>query len=111
MLVDDEAWNYLLENWPSFADRKLGDSIQGQLDDFRRAIEAGTLGRDDRFLLSRIPVILDAQGRDEIFQLLVGVEQEKVTDIVQKSKRRRAESDGGCIRMLVLLAAFESAPR
>ena len=111
MLVDDDNWNYLLENWPAFADRKLGHFVQCQLDDFRDAINAGTLGRDDRYVISRAPVVVDAQGRDELLQLLIEVEQEKVSDIVQRSKRRRAKSGDDGIRMSVLLSAFESAPR
>lgn len=111
VLVDDDEWNYLLEHWPAFADWKLATFMQNQLDDYRRSVEDGTLGRDDRFLLSRTPITVDAQGCDEILELLLQVEEEKVTEIVERSKERRAQSGEQAIAMSVCIAGFKTSIR
>jgi len=111
MLVDDDAWRYLVEKWPAFADRKLGDFIQAWIDDCRRSIEAGALGRDDHWMISRIPVLVDEQGRDELLELLLQTDSEEVADIVQRSTKRRALSGDKAIRFSVFLAGIQMPPR
>lgn len=111
LLIDDDEWNYLVENWPEFADQTLGELVQVHLDEIRRSVEAGILGRDHRFVLSRTPVIVDAKGREELLELLIQVEKEEVVEIVQRSKERRANTNEDGIPMAVLLSGIPAATR
>lgn len=108
VLIDDDDWKALCENWPTFADRKIGDFIQGHIDDYRDSIEAGTLSRDSDFMISRNPVYVDAIGREELHALLLEVEAERIVEIVRRSKERREKSGEGGVNMSILLAGFET---
>ncbi|HVY96947.1 MAG TPA: winged helix-turn-helix domain-containing protein [Solirubrobacterales bacterium] len=110
VLVDDSDWNRLLEEDPGLADYMLGNFMQAQLDDYRKSIEAGVLGSDDRFLIDRTPVVVDSKGCDELLEALDRFETEVVPDIVQRSAERRDGSDDEAVHMSLCLSLFKTPP-
>lgn len=110
VLIDDDDWNRLVEDNPPFARHYLCSCINEQIDDFRRAVAAGTLGSDDQWCVSRTPVVLDEEGLREAFALARKAEDD-LAAIVQRSAARRREDGTDAIPVSVDLNVFKSVPR
>lgn len=61
-LIDTEEWEELD---PLVAEGILCDIMQKMLDDFVASSRAGVIGADDKFHLTRTPLVLDQEGLEE----------------------------------------------
>jgi hypothetical protein len=66
-LVESRDWHNVSQ---LFADSLLSEITQFIVDDIAASLNARMLGSDDRFHLCRTPVSLDAEGRDEVLEIL-----------------------------------------
>jgi DNA-binding CsgD family transcriptional regulator len=94
VLVDVDDWNRLIDENPPFAKHLLCGFMQSQLDDFRRSVQAGVLGSDDRWHITRDPAVVDDAGLTEALDLADRFQAELV-EIVRRSAERRGGSGGG----------------
>jgi len=108
VLVDVEDWNRLIDENPPFAKHLLCGFMQSQLDDFRRSVQAGVLGSDDRWHITRDPAVVDETGLTEALELADRFQAELV-EIVRRSAERRDGSGGDAIPISACLSVFKSA--
>lgn len=110
VLVDVDDWNRLIEENPPFASHLLCTFMQSQLDDFRQSVQAGVLGSDDRWNITRVPAVVDDAGLDEALGLVDRFEAQLI-EIVRRSAKRRDGADGEAIPISACLSIFKSASR
>jgi hypothetical protein len=105
-LVETEEWEALLEENPAFARHVLGRTMQVQLDDFVLAGQAGTIGEDGSFHMSRTRRVLDAEGLTEALAEKERSRREQ-DEIERRSAERRSETGDDAIVVSDSLALFK----
>lgn len=87
VLVDTDDWLRLCEEDITFAKHLRGTFMQSQLDEFTKSARAGVFEADDRWHLSRNPIVVDPQGQEEALALARRM-QDELAEIVQRSAAR-----------------------
>jgi hypothetical protein len=84
-----------------------GAMLKSVFDDIEEAVKGGTMDeREDRHL-SRTPLVIDRQGRDEVSKLLAET-RDKVLEIQGKASERLADSGGKGLLAKVEMLHFRS---
>lgn len=102
-LIDVEEWEDLD---PVLAEDILCEIVQRMLDDFVIAIRSETVGKDDKFHLTRTPLVVDDQGMREALEAHERVRLE-LLDIQARSAGRLVESKEQGIRLSSSQALFK----
>lgn len=110
VLIDVDDWNRLIDENPPFAKHLLCHFMQSQLDDFRKSVQAGVLGSDDRWHITRNPALVDETGLTEALEL-AGRFQAELAEVVRRSAERREGAEGEAVPISACLSVFKSASR
>jgi hypothetical protein len=86
-------WDRLTEDNPGLAGHLLIEGMQVQVDDFKLALRAKTVGEDEHFHLSRTRRVFDFQGLCEALELREET-RKREDEIERRAAERRAEN--GC---------------
>jgi DNA-binding transcriptional ArsR family regulator len=101
-LISDDDWAQL----PVALRRSLSDSTLSQIaKDLKGAAKAGGFDREN-IHVSRVALTLDAQGWDELSDMLSDV-LERARRLQEQSNKRRKRSDGAAIPTALVLMQFE----
>jgi len=108
-MVDIEEWAELADQSPEVAEVLTDEFMQFIVDDFTASRRASIVGRDEKFWLTRTPLIFDDEGLDEALEAAEAYEA-KITEIAARSAARRESEDGG-IPVSSSIALFKMPPR
>jgi DNA-binding transcriptional ArsR family regulator len=97
-LIETDEWLELLEENPALAEHHLGQFMQVQLDDYVLAIDAGTLGQDERFYITRTRRVLDPTGFVEAMEIRSRADIE-LAEVERRSAERRREDGADAIHV------------
>lgn len=104
VLVDTEDWDRLCAEDVTFAKHLRGTFMQSQLDEFTASAKAGIFEEDDRWHITRNPIVVDAQGQEEALELGRRVQAE-LAEIVQRSTARQSDES---IPMAACISIFRT---
>jgi len=93
-VVDIEEWAELAEQNPEVAEVLTDEFMQTIVDDFTASRRASIVGRDEKFAITRNPLLLDDEGIDEALEA-ASVYEAKMTEIAARSAARLASDDAG----------------
>jgi len=91
-MVDIEEWTELAGADPEVAEVLTDEFMQNIVDDFTASRQAGIVGRDEQFWISRNPHLLDQEGIDEALRAAEAYEAE-MAEIAARSAARRNGSE------------------
>jgi len=97
-LIETDEWDQLVADDPVLAEHLLGEFMQVQLDDYVLAWKQGTLGKDDKFHMSRTRRVVDERGLDEALELYEQA-REGMDQIEQRSAERRSAEGRGAVHI------------
>lgn len=92
--LDLEEWAELSESEPEVAEVLTDEFMQTIVDDFTASRQASIVGRDEKFAITRNPLVLDDEGLEEALEAAAAYEA-KMTDIAARSAARLAPDDHG----------------
>ncbi|HKF82884.1 MAG TPA: helix-turn-helix domain-containing protein [Solirubrobacterales bacterium] len=103
-LIDVEEWDELD---PMVAESILCDIMQQMLDNFVTSARAGVIGADDKFHLTRTPLVLDQEGLQEALEAherareeLLEIEARSAARMVKSGEEgTNVSSSQGCFKM------------
>lgn len=103
-LVDVEEWEELD---PLVAEGILCEIMQKMLDDFVASSRGGVIGADDRFHLTRTPLVLDEEGMKEALEAherarteILEIEARSAARLLETSEKgTNVSSSQGCFKM------------
>jgi DNA-binding transcriptional ArsR family regulator len=103
-LVETAEWNDLSDDVKAANILQSGEPI---FEDFRTALEAGTIGADENFAVIHFPMKgMDREGLKEVVDILTRAFHE-AEEVPARSVKRRAETQEGPIRVSLGLIAIE----
>lgn len=104
-LIEGDEWEKLLDENPGLADHILRELMQVQLDDYTEALQAGTVGDDEHFHMSRTRRVLDFRG---LLEALEAKEEHRnqMDEIERRSAERRFENGSDAIPISDSLACY-----
>jgi DNA-binding transcriptional ArsR family regulator len=105
--LDLEEWERLVEADPLMAEGLVGEFAQKGIDDFVASREAGIVGMDENFHITRTPLTLDHEGLLEAVRHLDAC-QVGLAEIEKGSALRRASEGADGFPVSVALWAFET---
>jgi DNA-binding transcriptional ArsR family regulator len=106
-LVHTDEWE---EVPPERRASLVGEFFQAILDEGTRALEAGTVGQDDKFWVGPAPYTLDEQGLAELVALH-DEQFEKAAEIQADFADRQAKGEAGePMKVVSVTACFRAAP-
>lgn len=85
----------------------IGQAMQGVIDDFQAAADAGLFAGQDDLQMSRYPMLLDAEGQQEVLSEHDALLQ-RLMDIQARSDERRAKSGEDGRRIISAQMCFEA---
>lgn len=103
-LVELGDWNEVIECGPEFAEFLVGEYMQAIVSDFTAAVEA-RVGQDEGFHITRTPMSVDEQGRQEGVAIF-----ERAFKEMQEVHERALARGNATIRMSSSLAYFRLTP-
>lgn len=106
-LVETEEWDQLNQENPILAEHLLGEFMQIQLDRYTEAFKAGTLGNDDEFHVAHTPMVLDAQGIQEVMEALEGCRR-RMSEKEKDAAMRRREDGADAIHASLCVSFFKT---
>jgi len=107
--LDLEEWIELAENDPEVAEVLTDEFMQNIVDDFTASRRASIVGRDEKFAITRHPLLLDDEGLDEALEAALAYEA-KMTEIAARSAARLTADDLG-IPVSSSIVLFKMPPR
>jgi hypothetical protein len=105
-IIEEGEWNRFKEENPVLAEHILTELMQVQLEDYAKALEAGTVGDDEHFHMTRTRRIFDPQGLVEGLDLLEETRQ-RMDEIERRAAERRAEDGTDAIHASSSHALFK----
>ncbi len=107
--LDLEEWVELAQNDPEVAEVLTDEFMQNIVDDFTASRRASIVGRDEKFAITRHPLLLDDEGLDEALEAALAYEA-KISEIAARSAGRLAADDPG-IPVSSSIVLFKMPPR
>ncbi len=107
--LDIEEWAELSEAEPEVAEVLTDEFMQTIVDDFTASRQASIVGRDEKFAITRNPLLLDDEGLDEALEA-AGAYEATMTEIAARSAARLAAGDAG-ISVSSSIVLFKMPPR
>jgi DNA-binding transcriptional ArsR family regulator len=107
--LDLEDWAELSGSQPDVAEVLTDEFMQHIVDDFTASRRASIVGRDEKFAITRHPLLLDDEGLDEALEAAIAYEA-KMTEIAARSAGRLAADDPG-IPVSSSIVFFKMPPR
>jgi Helix-turn-helix domain len=104
-IIEVGEWERLKDENPALAGHFLVEFMQVQLDDYTLALEAGTVGDDEHFHMTRTRRVLDAPGLLEHLELLEETRRRE-DDIERRAAERRAEDGSDALHLSASHALF-----
>ncbi|HEU5252719.1 MAG TPA: helix-turn-helix domain-containing protein [Solirubrobacterales bacterium] len=92
--LDLEEWAELAEAEPEVAEVLTDEFMQTIVDDYTASRRASIVGRDERFAITRNPLLLDEEGLDEALEAVAAYEA-KMAEIAARSAARLDAEDPG----------------
>jgi predicted transcriptional regulator len=108
-VLDIEEWAELSEGQPEVAEVLTDEFMQNIVDDFTASRRASIVGRDEKFAITRNPLLLDDEGLDEALEAAFAYET-KMTEIAARSAARLGGEDPG-IPVSSSIVFFKMPPR
>lgn len=105
-LVNTEEWDDL---HPLIAEKLVCDFMQAGIDDFVSSANAGMIGSDERFHLTRTRLILDEEGMTEALEIQERARQE-IMDAQERAADRAANAAAETFHVTSWLGCFEVPP-
>jgi DNA-binding transcriptional ArsR family regulator len=109
-MVDIEEWAELADQSPEVAEVLTDEFMQFIVDDFTASRRASIVGRDEKFWLTRTPLIFDDEGLDEALEAAEAYEA-RITEIGARSAARRRESEDPGTPVSSSIALFKMPSR
>ncbi|HET7455406.1 MAG TPA: winged helix-turn-helix domain-containing protein [Solirubrobacterales bacterium] len=109
-IIEMGEWDQFKEENPGLADHILCELMQVQLDDYATALQAGTIGADEHFHMTRTPRVLDLPGLEQALELKEE-HRRRMDEIERESAERRAGDGSDAIPVSDSLAFFKLPPR
>jgi hypothetical protein len=97
-IIELGEWERFKAENPVLADHILSELMQVQLDDYTLAMEAGTVGDDEHFHMTRTRRVFDFQGLLEGLDFLEEARR-RLDEIERRSAERRAEDGSDAIHV------------
>jgi DNA-binding transcriptional ArsR family regulator len=107
--LDLEDWAQLSQGQPEVAEVLTDEFMQNIVDDFTASRQASIVGRDEKFAITRNPLLLDDEGLDEALEAAIAYEAQ-MTEIAARSAARLAIDDPG-ILVSSSIVLFKMPPR
>jgi DNA-binding transcriptional ArsR family regulator len=105
-LVETEDWEAVD---PAVKDSILGEIMQMTLDDCVQSIDAGLLGSDENFTLTRTRLVVDEEGRREALEINERMRLE-LLEVQARSAGRMAESGESGMHLSSSQGCYEVPP-
>jgi len=109
-MVDIEEWTELARQDPEVAEVLTDEFMQNIVDDFTASRQAGIVGRDEEFWISRNPHLLDGEGVKEALEAAEAYEA-RMAEIATRSAARRVESDEPPVPVSSSIVFFKTPQR
>lgn len=93
-VVDIEEWAELADQNPEVAEVLTDEFMQTIVDDFTASRRASIVGRDEKFAITRNPLLLDDEGIDEALEA-ADLYETKMTEIAARSAARLGSENSG----------------
>lgn len=106
-LIDTEEWEDLD---PVMAEDILCETQQKMLDDFVASLRANLIGGDKNFVLTRTPLVLDAEGLQEALEAHESARQE-LLEIETRAAARMIESGEEGVNVSSCQGCFKTSPK
>jgi len=108
-IIEMGEWERFKGENPQLADHLLVEVMQTHLGDYARALEAGTVGDDENFHLTRTRRHVDLQGLIDALELKEE-HRRRMDEIERESAERRAEDGSDAIHVSDFLGFFKLPP-